>query len=239
MNSSMETHCAFIRRCSTLAKKPWPRSTPVMSSPGPTSVCGADSSMSLVAPASARCFCLSSSSAVLKQRHSSERSARLSLMICRTCSSAPSICRQPATSRSSLRARWSLATMASARSRAIQVMPSAGDMQPPSHAELAPIPHLWNFANSKSAPAGPMMVCHLRSALTVRFTPTMVRCGSSVYISISKSRAKEPYWSPPRERRRSSHSSKRGFDSARALANVVSSSSNIFENNWTSALASR
>eukprot|EP00966_Prymnesium_polylepis_P095256 2206123-Prymnesium_polylepis.1 len=86
----MDTHCAFIRRCSTLARKPWPRSMPVMSSAGPTSVCGSDSSMSLVAPVSTGC-CLSHSSAVLKQRHSSEKSARLSLMICRTCSSAPSI----------------------------------------------------------------------------------------------------------------------------------------------------
>eukprot|EP00966_Prymnesium_polylepis_P018414 424086-Prymnesium_polylepis.1 len=100
-------------------------------------------------------------------------------MICRTCSSALSISRHLATSSCSLRARWSFAMMARARSHAIHVMPSAGDMQPPSHVELAPMPHLWNLANSKSAPSGPMMAYHLRSALTVRLTPMMVRCGSS------------------------------------------------------------
>eukprot|EP00966_Prymnesium_polylepis_P276102 6378925-Prymnesium_polylepis.2 len=154
----------------------------------------------------------------------------------RMCSSIPSNSRQLARGSSPSRARRSFSTVAIAFSCGTHATPSAGEKPPPSQSALAPACHLLSLANSRLAPLGPTSLNQSRSARTARADPTTVSSGSSVYISISKRRACDPYWSLPRPFRACSHCC---TDSGSRASCSFSDSSKRIEKSCTSAFARR
>ena len=110
-----------------------------------------------------------------------------------TCSRKPSRLRQLWQVHSPLRAACMPATARRALSRGTHASPFEGEIAPPSHTLLEPACHLCVLAYSRLSPFGPTSLCQSLMALTVRSMPTIVRCGSSVYICKSKHLAWEPY----------------------------------------------